>query len=160
MDICLDARGWSCTSLISAKELGVSNRHLTELWTRARGVDQMEIQKLLDIGFIRPIQHPTWVTNIVSVKKVNIKIRYCIDFCDLNKTCQKDEFPLANIDMLVDAIIGHSKFSFMDGFSGYNQIRIDPLDAEKTAFQTSMDNFHYIVILSGSKTSVPPANEL
>lgn len=80
-----------------------------------------EIQKLLDVGFIKPIQHPTWLTNIVPVKKKkNGQIRCCIDFRDLNKACPKGEFSLPNIDMLVDPTAGHSMFFFMDRSRGYN----------------------------------------
>lgn len=89
-----------------------------------RSVKQ-EIQKLLDVGFIKPIQHLTWLANILPVKKKNGQIRCCIDFRDLNKACPKDKFPLLSIDMLVDATAGHSMFSFIEGLSGYNQIKID-----------------------------------
>lgn len=51
-----------------------------------------ETQKLLDVGFIKPVQHLTWLANIVPVKKKNGQIRCCIDFRDLNKACPKDEF--------------------------------------------------------------------
>ena len=51
-----------------------------------------------------------------------------------------------NIDTLIDAIVGREMFSFMDGFSGYNQIRIAPEDTEKTAFCTPFGNFHYVVM--------------
>ena len=54
------------------------------------------------------------------MKKKNGQIRICVDFQDLNKACPKDEFPLANVDILVDAADGHERFSFMDGYSGYN----------------------------------------
>lgn len=67
-----------------------------------------EIQKLLDVGFIKPIQHPTWFANILPVKKKNGLIRCCIDFRDLNKACPKNEFPLSNIDMLVDVTAEYS----------------------------------------------------
>lgn len=80
---------------------------------------KQEIPKLLDIGFIRPIQHPTWLANIVPVKKKSGQIKCCIDFRDLNKACPKD-VRLPNIDMLVEATTGHLIFSFMDGLSGYN----------------------------------------
>lgn len=69
---------------------------------------KQEIQKLLDVGFIQSIQHPTWLENFVPVKKKNGQILCCIDFRDLNKACLKDEFPLRNIDILVDATAGHS----------------------------------------------------
>ena len=79
-----------------------------------------EIQKLLTAGFIKPIMHPKWLSNIVLVKKKNGQIRCCVDFQNLNKACPKDEFPLPNMDMLIDSVVGHAMFSFMDGFSGYN----------------------------------------
>lgn len=101
-----------------------------------------EVWKLLDVGFIKPIQRPTWLANIVLLKKKNGQMRCCIDFRDLNKACPKDEFPLHNIDMLVDATVGDSMFSFMDGFSGCNQIRMDAQDAKKTAFRTPIGNFY------------------
>ena len=50
------------------------------------------------------------------------------------------------MDLLIDSAAGSTMFSFMDGFSGYNQIRMAPKDAEKTAFRTPMGNFYYIVI--------------
>lgn len=55
--------------------------------------------------------------------------------------------------MLVDATSGHSILFFMDGFSCYNQIKMDSLDAEKTAFQTPMGNFHYTVMPFGLKNA-------
>ena len=60
----------------------------------------------------------------------------CIDFTDLNKAWPKDSFPLPHIDMLVDATSGHKLLSFMDAFSGYNQILMHPNDQEKTTFIT------------------------
>ena len=105
-----------------------------------------EIQKLLTVGFIKPIMHPKWLSNIVLVKKKNGQIRCCVDFRNLNKACPKDEFPLPNMDMLIDSVAGHAMFSFMDGFSSYNQIRMSSKDATKTAFQTLIDNFHYTVM--------------
>jgi hypothetical protein len=52
-----------------------------------------EVKKLLAAGFIKPIQHPRWLSNIVPVKKKNGQIRCCVDFRNLNKACPKDEFP-------------------------------------------------------------------
>ena len=46
----------------------------------------------------------------------------CVDFTDLNKTCPKDPFPMSQIDQLVDAMVGHSRMSFLDAFQGYHQI--------------------------------------
>ena len=64
----------------------------------------------------------------------------------MNKTCPKDKFPLPNIDLLVDSATGNSMFSFMDGYSGYNQILMATKDAEKTAFRTPIGNFYYTVM--------------
>ncbi|GMP49154.1 hypothetical protein CsSME_00016227 [Camellia sinensis var. sinensis] len=112
-----------------------------------------EIEKLQQAGFIRPIQYPTWLANIVPVKKKNGQIRVCVDFRDLNKSCPKDEFPLPHIDTLVDTTSGHQMFSFMDGFSGYNQIKMAEEDAEKTAFRTPLGNFFYSVMPFGLKNA-------
>ena len=49
-----------------------------------------EIQKFLTTGFIKPIMHPRWLSNIVPVKKKNGQIRCCVDFRNLNKACPKD----------------------------------------------------------------------
>ena len=112
-----------------------------------------EIEKLLRAGFIKPIEHPTWLANVVPVRKKNGQIRVCVDFRDLNKACPKDDFPLPNIDMLVDGTAGHELFSFMDGFSGYNQIKMAIGDAECTAFRTPVGNFYYTVMPFGLKNA-------
>uniref|UniRef100_A0A2N9FLD6 Integrase catalytic domain-containing protein n=1 Tax=Fagus sylvatica TaxID=28930 RepID=A0A2N9FLD6_FAGSY len=92
-----------------------------------------EVKKLLAAGFIKPIQHPRWLSNIVPVKKKNGQIRCCVDFRNLNKACPKDEFPLPNMDLLIDSAAGSAMFSFMDGFSGYNQIPDIPAKASAIA---------------------------
>uniref|UniRef100_A0A2N9G962 Uncharacterized protein n=1 Tax=Fagus sylvatica TaxID=28930 RepID=A0A2N9G962_FAGSY len=66
---------------------------------------------------------------------------------------QEDEFPLPNMDLLIDSAAGHAMFSFMDGFSGYNQIRMSTRDAEKTAFRTPIGNFYYTVMPFGLKNA-------
>ena len=60
-----------------------------------------------------------------------------MDFIDLNNACPKDNFPLPRIDQLVDSTAGHELLTFMDAFSGYNQILMKEEDWEKTAFVTS-----------------------
>ena len=79
-----------------------------------------EVQKLLAAGFIKPIQHSRWLSNIVPVKKKNGQIRCCVDFRNLNQVCPKDKFLLPDMDLLIDSAIGNATFSFMDGFNGYN----------------------------------------
>uniref|UniRef100_A0A2N9GD42 RNA-directed DNA polymerase n=1 Tax=Fagus sylvatica TaxID=28930 RepID=A0A2N9GD42_FAGSY len=112
-----------------------------------------EVKKLLSVGFIKPIQYPRWLSNIVPIKKKNGQIWCCVDFRNLNKACPKDEFPLPNMDLLIDSAAGHAMFSFMDGFSGYNQIFMSPKDAEKTAFCTPIGNFYYTVMPFGLKNA-------
>ena len=87
-----------------------------------------EIEKLLEVGFIRSIDYLEWMANIVPIKKPTSEIRVCTDFRDLNKACPKDDFPLPNIDMIIDSLAGYEMLSFMDGFLGYNQIRIKESD--------------------------------
>ncbi|XP_048605672.1 uncharacterized protein LOC125583136 [Brassica napus] len=90
-----------------------------------------EVKSLLGVGFIREVQYPEWLANVVVVKKKNGKWRVSIDFTDLNKSCPKDPFPLPHIDKLVDSTVGHPLMSFMDTFSGYNQILMHPKTRRK-----------------------------
>ncbi|RDY11317.1 Retrovirus-related Pol polyprotein from transposon 17.6, partial [Mucuna pruriens] len=77
-----------------------------------------ETRKLLSAGFVREVQYPTWLANVVMVKKPNGKWRMCTDYTDRNKACPKDPYPLPNIDRLVDSIAGFALLSFMDAYSG------------------------------------------
>ena len=88
--------------------------------TEIEGQIVKEVQKLLATGFIKPIHHPHWLSNIVPMKKKNRQIRCCVDFRNLNKVCSKDEVPLPSMDLLIDSSVGSALFLFMDGFSGYN----------------------------------------
>ena len=76
-----------------------------------------------------------------------------MDFRDLNKACPNDEFPLPNIDILVDAVAGHDRFSFINGYSGYNQISMDTAYALKIAFKTPFGNYFYKVMPFGLKNA-------
>ena len=104
-------------------------------------------------GFIWEVHYPEWLANVFLVKKANGKWRMCVDFTDLNKACPKDSFPLPRIDQLVDSTIGHTLLSFMDTFSGYNQIRMADKDHEKTAFITSQGLYCYKVMAFGLKNA-------
>ena len=112
-----------------------------------------EVQKLLQNGAIKEVQFPEWLANVVVVRKKNGKWRVCIDFTDLNRACPKDSFPLPHIDSLVDATAGHELLSFMDAYSGYNQILMHPNDQEKTAFITNRGLFCYKVMPFGLKNA-------
>ena len=95
-----------------------------------------EVMKQFDAGFLAVTSYPQWVANIVPVPKKDGKVRMCVDYRDLNRASPKDDFPLPHIDVLVDNTAQHKVFSFMDGFSGYNQIKMAPEDMEKTTFVT------------------------
>ena len=87
------------------------------------------------------------------MKKANEKWRMCVDSTDLNKACLKDSFPLPRIDQLVDSTAGHKLLTFMDAFSGYNQIKMAEEDQEKTAFITSQGLYCYKVMPFGLKNA-------
>ena len=63
------------------------------------------------------------------------------------------------MDLLIDSAVDRAMFSFMEGFSGYYQIRMSTKDAEKTAFRTPIGNFYYTVMPFGLKMPVPPTKE-
>jgi len=75
----------------------------------------------------------------------------CVDFTDLNKACPKDSYPLPSIDALVDSASKCRLFSFLDAFSGYNQIMMHPRDECKTAFMTELSCYCYKAMLFGLK---------
>ena len=108
-----------------------------------------ELQKLTLAKFIQEVYYPDWLANVVMVKKANSKWRMCADFTDLNKAYPKDSYPLPRIDQLVDSMAGHRLLSFVDAFSGYNQIRMDKANQEKTSFVTSQGLFCYKVMPFG-----------
>ena len=71
-----------------------------------------------------------WIANVVPVPKKDEKVRMCVDFRDLNKAWPKDDFPFPHIDVLVD----NALMPFMDGFLGYNQIKMALKDMTKTTY--------------------------
>ena len=77
----------------------------------------------------------------------------CVDFTDLNKACPNDSFPLPRIDQLVDATAGHEMLSFMDAYSGYNQIKMHKPDEEMTAFTMDQGLYCYTVMPFGLKNA-------
>ncbi|KAF5459661.1 hypothetical protein F2P56_019589, partial [Juglans regia] len=96
--------------------------------------------------FIKEAHYPEWLSNEVLVKKSNGKWRMCVDFTNFNKCCSKDSFPLPRIDLIVDAMVGHKMLSFMDSYSGYNQIKMKKTDQEKTTFITDWGLYCYKVM--------------
>ena len=94
-----------------------------------------------------------WVSNVVLVNKKQGTIRVCIEFRDLNKAYPKDKFPTSHIDQIIDNCAGSVIFSFMDGFSGYNQIEILPFDQHKTTFIFAWGTFAYKRLPFGLKNA-------
>nr|KYP53965.1 Transposon Ty3-I Gag-Pol polyprotein [Cajanus cajan] len=110
-------------------------------------------QKLLNAGFIREVRYTTWLANVVLVKKSSGKWRMCFDSTDLNQACPKDSYPLPSIDRLVDGASRHALLSFLDAYSGYNQIMMYPPDEVHTSFITDHANFCYRVMPFGLKNA-------
>ncbi|KAM2888911.1 hypothetical protein FF1_012570 [Malus domestica] len=121
-----------------------------------------EVEKLKGISFVREVNYPTWVANVVLVKKNPTKEslllqkvlwRMCVNYTNLNKGCPNDSFPLHLIDRLTDFTAGCELLSFMDAYSGYNQILMNPPDQEHIAFTTDKGLYCYKVMLFGLKNA-------
>ncbi|GJX33761.1 reverse transcriptase domain-containing protein [Tanacetum coccineum] len=124
-------------------------------------VVKKEIVKLLDTGIIYPIADSPWVSPIHCVpKKGGITVvtnendelvptrtvtgwRVCIDYRKLNEATAKDHFPLPFMDQMLERLAGNKYLCFLDGFSGYFQIPIDPNDQEKTTFTCPFGTYAY-----------------
>ena len=105
-----------------------------------------EIDKLLEAGFIREVEYPDWLANVVVVPKKEGKWQVCVDYTNLNNACPKDSFLLPRIYQIVDFTAGQGMLSFLDAFSGYHQIPMAPTDEEKTAFITPHGLYCYKVM--------------
>nr|GEY41454.1 reverse transcriptase domain-containing protein [Tanacetum cinerariifolium] len=136
--------------VIIAKELGDKEKSAL-----------IKVEKLLDAGLIYPISDSPWVSPIHCVPKkcgftvigneeneliptrLVIGWRVCIDYRKLNEATRKDHFPLPFMDQMLERLAGNEYCCFLDGFSGYFQIPIDPRDQEKTTFTCPYDTFAY-----------------
>ncbi|CAL2266492.1 unnamed protein product [Prunus armeniaca] len=113
-----------------------------------------KIDKLLAAGFIEEVSYSEWLANVVLVaKQEKGKWRVCVDYTDLNKACPKDNFPLPRIDQLVDSTFGNQLHSFMDAYSGYNQIMVYDDDKAKTSFIIERGTYCYKVMPFGLKNA-------
>jgi hypothetical protein len=83
-----------------------------------------KFKKMLDAGIISPTRHSSWCSNLVVVRKKNGGIRLCIDFRNLNLACIKDNYPLPNMETLLQRVTGSKIMSMLDGFSRYNQVLV------------------------------------
>jgi hypothetical protein len=106
-----------------------------------------ERNRLLKAKFIREIKEATWLSPPVMVEKKDTKIyKMCIDFMTLNKHCPKDYFLLPRIDQIINSTAGCERLSFLDAYSGYNQIRLKVEDEDKTAFITPHGVYCYMMM--------------
>ncbi|GKA48342.1 reverse transcriptase domain-containing protein [Tanacetum coccineum] len=126
-----------------------------------KDVVKEEILKLLDFGIIYPITDSPWVSPIHYVpKKGDITVvtnknnelvptrivigwRVCIDYRKLNDATGKDHFPFPFMDQMLERLARNEYFYFLDGFSGYFQIPIDPTNQEKTTFTCPFGTYTY-----------------
>lgn len=161
----LDVFAWTHSDMcgissgIASHTLNIDPRYIPVKQKR-RGMDpersaalKEEVDKLKTNGFIRDALYPEWVSNPVLVRKPNGQWRTCIDYSDLNKACPKDSFPLPRIDQLVDSTARHELLSFMDAYSGYNQIPMQVPDQEHTSFVTNLGLYCYKVMPFGLKNA-------
>jgi len=97
---------------------------------------EREVKKLLDTQIIVALRYSEWVANLVTVRKKSEEIRLCVDFRNLNKSSKKDNYPLPNMEHMLQRVTGTSRISMIDGLFGYNEIFVLPEDKEKTTFTT------------------------
>ena len=104
---------------------------------------EKEIKKLLAAKIIVPLRYSKWVANLVVVRKKSGEIKLCVDFRNLNKCYKKDTYPLPKMENLPQKVSEAKVMSFLDGFSGYNQVDVHLDDQKKTAFTTPWGTFMY-----------------
>jgi hypothetical protein len=114
---------------------------------------KIQLQDLLDKGFIRPSASP-WGCPALFIKKKDNSLRLCVDYRPLNAVTIKNKYPLPRIDILFDQLAGAKVFSKIDLRSGYHQIKIKPCDIPKTAFSTRYGLYEYLV-MSFDLTNAP-----
>ncbi|GJS76367.1 reverse transcriptase domain-containing protein [Tanacetum coccineum] len=133
-------------------------QHQRRVNPKIHDVIKKEVEKLLDAGLIYPISDSPWVSPVHCVpKKGGFTVveneliptrlvtgwRVCIDYRKLNEATRKDHFPLPFMDQMLERLAGNDYYCFLDGFSGYFQIPIDPHDQEKTTFTCPYRTFAY-----------------
>ncbi|KAM3010872.1 hypothetical protein FF2_029640 [Malus domestica] len=136
--------------------------HRLSIDPKTKPAMKAEVEKLKGIGFVREVNYPTLVANVVRVKKNPTKEslllqkvlwRMCVNYTDLNKECPNDSFLLPLIERLIDSTAGCELLSFMDAYSGYNQIFMNPPDQEHIAFTTDRGLYCYKVMPFGLKNA-------
>ena len=116
---------------------------------------KVQIQGLLDKGFIRPSTSP-WGAPVLFAKKKDKTLRLCIDYRQLNRVTIKNWYPLPRIYDLFDQLRGARVYSKIDHRTGYHQFRVREADIPKTAFRTRYGHFEFTVMPFGL-TNAPAA---
>jgi len=116
---------------------------------------KIQLQEILDKGFIRPSASP-WGAPVLFVKKKDGSMRLCIDYRELNKVTVKNRYALPRIDDLFDQFQGSCVFSKINLRSKYHQLEVKTEDAGKTTFRTRYGHFKFLVIPFGL-TNAPSA---
>lgn len=112
-----------------------------------------KIDKLLAGRFIREVEYPNWLANVVVVLKKSGKWRFRVDYTNLNDAFPKDNFSLPGINQIVDATFGHEMLALIDTFSRYHHIPMFQSDEEKTTFVTPHELYCYKFMLFGLKNA-------
>ncbi|MCO5606548.1 hypothetical protein L7F22_060736 [Adiantum nelumboides] len=108
-----------------------------------------EIEKLKEVEFIYEIEHTNWVSPIVVVPKKNRNLRVCVNLKKVNAATICDNYPLLITEHVLERVVGKEAYSFLNGFSGYNQLLIDPKDQHNIAFAIEWGIFAYKVMSFG-----------
>ena len=112
---------------------------------------RVQLQELLDKGFIRPSTSP-WGAPVLFTKKKDKTLRLCIDYRQLNRVTIKKKkiwYPLSMIDDLFDQLRGVRVYSKIDLRTGYHQLRVRDTDIANTAFRTRYGHFEFTVMPFG-----------
>eukprot|EP00253_Pinus_taeda_P027894 PITA_27894 len=114
---------------------------------------EQEVQKMFKAGIIAPIRFSDWISNLVPTRKKTGEIKLCVDLRNLNQVSLKDNYPLPKMDHILQRVVGASRISLLDGFSGFNQILVHPDDQDKTTFTTPWGTFKYVKMPFGLKNA-------
>ena len=116
---------------------------LRKMHPKLEPIIQSEVKKLLDAKIIFKARHSEWVSNLVPMRKKYGEIRLCVDFRNLNRASDKDNYPVPPMEKILQMVSGFELFSLLDGFSGYNQVLVAEEDRLKTTFRTKWGTFAY-----------------
>ena len=116
---------------------------------------RVQLQELLDKGFIRPSTSP-WGASVLFGKKKDKTLRLCINYRQLNRVTIKNRYPLPRTDDLFDQLRGARVYSKIYLRTSYHQLRVRETDIPKTAFRTRYGHFDFTVMPFGL-TNAPAA---